>query len=49
MIKGTYVFYDGDKEIFRSENVVTQFGKRFITNFLAGNVNFNNKDILSNK
>ena len=45
MIKGTYIFYDGDKEICRSENVITQFGKRFITNFLAGNVGFKNKDI----
>jgi hypothetical protein len=45
MIKGTYVFYDGDKEICRSKNIITQFGKRFIANFLAGNVNFNNKDI----
>jgi len=45
MIKGTYVFYEDDKEIYRSENVVTQFGKRFITNFLAGNVGFKNKDI----
>jgi hypothetical protein len=45
LIKGTYIFYDGDKEICRSENVITQFGKRFLTNFIAGNVNFNKKDL----
>jgi hypothetical protein len=25
--------------------MITKFGKRFITNYLAGNINFSNKDI----
>lgn len=37
MIKGTYIFYEGGKEICRSENVITLFGKRFLTNFISGN------------
>ena len=45
MIKGTYIFYQDGKEIFRSPNVVTKFGKRFITNFIAGNIEDANKDI----
>ena len=45
MIKGTYVFYEDGKEIFRSENVITKFGKRFLTNYIAGNVSFNSKDL----
>lgn len=45
MIKGTYVFKDGEVELCRAENVITRFGKRFLTNFIAGNTSFNNKDI----
>jgi hypothetical protein len=45
MTKGTYIFYQDGKEIFRSPNVVTKFGKRFITNFIAGNIEDANKDI----
>ena len=45
MIKGTYIFYQDGKEIHRSENVITKFGKRFITNFIAGNINTTKKDI----
>ncbi len=45
MIKGTYIFYEDGKEILRSSNVITKFGKRFITNFLAGRVSFNEKTI----
>lgn len=37
MIKGTYIFYEDGKEICRSQNVITLFGKRFLTNFIAGN------------
>lgn len=37
MIKGTYIFYEDDKEIYRQNNVITKFGKRFLTNYLAGN------------
>lgn len=45
MIKGTYIFYENGKEICRSENVITKFGKRFITNFIAGNIPTSKKDI----
>lgn len=37
MIKGTYIIYEDGKEICRSENVITLFGKRFLTNFISGN------------
>lgn len=37
MIKGTYIFYEDGKEIARHNNVITKFGKRFLTNFIAGN------------
>ena len=37
MIKGTYIFYEDGKEIYRQNNVITKFGKRFLTNYLAGN------------
>lgn len=45
MLKGTYVFYDNGKEICRQSNVITKFGKRFLTNFLAGNVSNLEKDM----
>jgi hypothetical protein len=45
MIKGTYIFYEDGKEICRSENIITKFGKRFLTNFIAGNVAFDSKDM----
>lgn len=45
MIKGTYIFYENGQEILRSSNVITKFGKRFLTNLIAGNVNFDKKDI----
>ena len=45
MIKGEYIFYQDGKEIYRSPNLITKFGKRFITSYLAGNVSFNNKDL----
>lgn len=37
MLKGTYIFYENGQEVFRSSNVITKFGKRFLTNFIAGN------------
>jgi hypothetical protein len=43
MIKGTYVYYEDGKEIFRSSNVITKYGKRFLTSFLAGRDSFNSK------
>lgn len=45
MIKGTYIFYENGKEIYRRSNVITKFGKRFLTNFIAGNVLSPNKDM----
>ena len=45
MIKGTYIFYQDGKEIYRSPNIITKFGKRFIANFIAGNIEDASKDI----
>ena len=45
MIKGTYIFYEDGKEIYRSSNLITKFGKRFLTNVIAGGVNNQLKDI----
>lgn len=44
-IYGEYVFYENDKEIYRSKNLLTKFGKRYITQYLAGQSNSNLKDI----
>ena len=45
MIKGTYIYYQDGVEIYRSSNIVTKFGKRFLTNFIAGRSSFNEKSI----
>ena len=45
MIKGTYIFYIDGKEIYKSKNVITKFGKRFLTNFIAGNTPSTSRDI----
>jgi hypothetical protein len=45
MITGEYIFYQDGKEIYRSPNTITKFGKRFLTTYLAGNVSFNSRDI----
>jgi hypothetical protein len=45
MLKGTYVFYEDGIEICRSQNVITKFGKRFLTNYLAGNITSNSKSM----
>lgn len=45
MIKGTYVFYQDGKEILRSPNIITKFGKRFLTTYLAGLLPDPRKDI----
>jgi hypothetical protein len=45
MIKGTYIYYQDGKEIARSSNVITKFGKRFLTNTIAGNISNLKKDI----
>ena len=44
-ITGEYVFYEDGKEICRKSNLLTKFGKRFLTSYLAGAVSFDNKDI----
>ncbi len=43
MIKGTYIYYENGKEIYRSSNVITKYGKRFLTNFIAGTDSFSSK------
>lgn len=45
MIKGTYIIYQEGREIARSSNVITKFGKRFLTNTIAGNTSNLKKDI----
>lgn len=45
MIKGTYIFSQDGKEVCRSSNVITKFGKRFLTNFIAGNITATQKDM----
>jgi hypothetical protein len=42
---GEYVFYEDDKEIYRSKNLITKFGKRYLTQYLAGQSNTSLKDI----
>lgn len=45
MLNGEYIFYVDGKEIARSNNLITKFGKRFITSYIAGMAQFNSKDI----
>jgi len=42
---GEYKFYEDNKEIYRSKNLLTKFGKRYLTQYLAGQSNTNLKDI----
>ena len=42
---GEYVFYEDNKEVYRSKNLLTKFGKRYLTQYLAGQSNTNLKDI----
>jgi len=44
-VNGEYVFYEDNKEIYRSKNLITKFGKRYLTQYLAGQSNTNLKDI----
>lgn len=44
-MKGTYIFYENGKEVYRSSNVITRFGRRFLTNVIAGNADAYKKDI----
>lgn len=41
-INGTYIFYEDGKEIYRQSNLITKFGKRYITQAMAG-INANEK------
>lgn len=45
MITGYYVIKDGDKEISRSNNVVTTIGKRHILNYLADKISDRSRSI----
>lgn len=42
---GEYVFYEDNKEVCRSKNIITKFGKRYLTQYLAGQSNTSLKDI----
>lgn len=42
---GEYVFYEDNKEIYRSKNLLTKFGKRYLTQYLAGQSTNTLKDI----
>jgi hypothetical protein len=42
---GEYVFYEDNKEIYRSKNLLTKFGKRYLTQYLAGQSTSSLKDI----
>lgn len=42
---GEYVFYEDSKEIYRSKNLLTKFGKRYLTQYLAGQSTNTLKDI----
>jgi hypothetical protein len=44
-ISGEYIFYEDGKEICRNKNLITKFGKRYLTQYLAGQSNTNLKDI----
>jgi hypothetical protein len=45
MIKGQYIVYENGKEILRSPNIITKFGKRYFTRQLAGMIQNNSKDM----
>jgi hypothetical protein len=45
MLKGTYIYYENGQEIYRSSNVITKYGKRFLTSFLAGRDSFASKSM----
>jgi hypothetical protein len=45
-ITGTYTFYQDGIEIHKQENIITKFGKRFLTNYLAGVTSLRAKNIV---
>lgn len=44
-ISGEYVFYEDGKEVYRNKNLITKFGKRYLTQYLAGQSNTSLKDM----
>ena len=44
-VSGEYVFYEDGKEVGRNKNLITKFGKRYLTQYLAGQSNTNLKDV----
>jgi len=44
-ITGEYIFYEDGIEIARTKNILTKFGKRYITQYLAGKSTSSEKDI----
>lgn len=45
-IKGSYKIYQDGVELCSQDNLLTKFGKRFLTNYLAGVTSFNSKNIV---
>lgn len=45
MIKGTFIFSSDGEEILRQSNVITKFGKRYLTSYLAGNMTSSSRDM----
>lgn len=44
-LAGEYFFYEDGKEIYHSKNILTKFGKRYLTQYLAGQAATTIKDI----
>ena len=42
---GEYTIYEDGQEVCRNKNLITKFGKRYITQYLAGQSNTNLRDI----
>lgn len=45
-IKGRYKIYENGIEVCNQNNILTKFGKRFLTNYLAGSTSFSSKNIV---
>ena len=45
MINGQYIFYENNKEIYRSQNTITTFGKKFFTSLISGTASSTTKDL----
>ena len=42
---GEYIFYEDNREVYRSKNLLTKFGKRYLTQYLAGQSSTSLKDV----